>query len=502
MSTYQLGALGPGRNFTSLDGREVTEFAEWGYTYYKIPPGAVIGDGTIRDNRDCYGPYAGCYDAGPTSKQDGYDRLSSFWIDHVPTATDGGLLASINGHYFFQHYGAAWGADIVMSEVGENIDSIQAHVAFTRGAARQNGKPWGLDFSAWYGAFFRYYLGGQPWTGVTACPTCGHSDSLFERAYYLTYMSGASYLSEEGGAIYYWSGADPEADGGALPLSPIGQIAQEFAAFTRAHPDRGTPYVPTAVLLEEDHGMGLGFWYQNMPWDYLAMDAGDYATAALFNQNLWPDSFTVENNGDESGYLVNTQAFGDTVDVILEDAPEQVLEQYETIIVSGDVNPTPTLVAGLTAFVQGGGSLVLQDGVPAQVTIYDDIMGAGTGAGRLYLPYADPEHMQAALTAIYAASPITVSGNVEYLLNRLGTSSWIVTLINNLGVTKSSTTADPATIDPTQAQTVQVAANGGTINAASVSVLHGQVPTTQNGGSWSVTVPPGGVVIVQFSVGP
>ena len=201
------------------------------------------------------------------------------------------MLASVTGHYFFQHYGSAWGADILMSEVGENIDSVQAHIAFTRGAARQAGKPWGLDFSVWYGPYFRNYYAIDPWgAGVTACSTCGHSDSLFERAYYLAYMSGASYLSDEGGGIYFWSG-EPGDAGAALPLSPVGQLAQEFAAFTRANPDRGTPYVPTAVLLEAEHGMGLGFWYDDMPWDYLPMDPGDYATAALFDQNLFRTAY-------------------------------------------------------------------------------------------------------------------------------------------------------------------------------------------------------------------
>jgi hypothetical protein len=505
MGAYQLGAIAPGRTFTSLQGNPVAEFAEWGYTYYKIPPGAVIGDGTVRDNRDCYGPYTGCYDAGPTTKQEGYDRLHDYWLDHVPPNPDGGLLASINGHYFFQHYGATWGADIVMSEIGENIDSIQAHVAFTRGAAAQNGKPWGLDFSAWYGAFFRYYLGGSPFgSGVTACATCGHSDSLFERAYYLTYMSGASYLSEEGGGIYYWDGATASADAGPLPLSPIGKLAQEFAAFTRAHPDRGTPYVPTAVLLEENHGMGLGFWYQNLPWDYLSMDDGDYASAALFAQNLWPGSFEVMNSGNESGFLVNTGAFGDSIDVLLEDASEPVLQRYENLILSGDVTPSADLTSRLASFVQGGGSLVLQAGVAAQATtLYDALMSAGTGSGRLYLPNADPQAMQSTLQAIYAAkSPLIVNGNVEYLINRLSPSSFFVTLINNLGVTKSSTSPAAAVVDSTQAQSVSVSAAGGTIAAGSISVLHGGASATASGGGFSLVVEPGAVVIVQFSLGP
>ena len=44
------------------------------------------------------------------------------------------LFSSVNGHYCYQHYACEWGCDLVGSEVGENINSIQAHIAFTRGA--------------------------------------------------------------------------------------------------------------------------------------------------------------------------------------------------------------------------------------------------------------------------------------------------------------------------------------------------------------------------------
>ena len=43
---------------------------------------------------------------------------------------------------------AMWsGLTVIGSEVGENIDSIQAHFAFNRGAAQQFHLPWFIDFS-------------------------------------------------------------------------------------------------------------------------------------------------------------------------------------------------------------------------------------------------------------------------------------------------------------------------------------------------------------------
>lgn len=66
LSSLGLGSVG----LTDSSGRATTNYAEWDYTYYKIPPGQMIGDGTTRDNRDCYGNYSGCYPAGPTTKQE------------------------------------------------------------------------------------------------------------------------------------------------------------------------------------------------------------------------------------------------------------------------------------------------------------------------------------------------------------------------------------------------------------------------------------------------
>ena len=62
------------------------------------------------------------------------------------------------GHYLMHHYAAEWGAlSLIGSEVGENIDSIQAHFAFNRGAARQFHAPWFIDFSDWNAGNYHSY---------------------------------------------------------------------------------------------------------------------------------------------------------------------------------------------------------------------------------------------------------------------------------------------------------------------------------------------------------
>lgn len=57
-------------------------------------------------------------------------------------------MSALLGHYLMHHYSATWSSlDVIGSEVGENINSIQAHFAFNRGAARQFHLPWFIDFS-------------------------------------------------------------------------------------------------------------------------------------------------------------------------------------------------------------------------------------------------------------------------------------------------------------------------------------------------------------------
>ena len=103
----------------------------------------------------------------------------------------------------------AWGLDFppshrikaVGSEVGENIDSIQVHLAFTRGAAKQWSVPWFIDFSGWYTGHLpglvEFANGSHISSGNCGKPECdgingGHSVSLNMRAKHAIFASGAN----------------------------------------------------------------------------------------------------------------------------------------------------------------------------------------------------------------------------------------------------------------------------------------------------------------------
>ena len=61
-------------------------------------------------------------------------------------------LMDLIGHYFYSGLGLErGGATVVATEIQENIDSIQFHLALTRGVARQANLPWAVDVSPWLG---------------------------------------------------------------------------------------------------------------------------------------------------------------------------------------------------------------------------------------------------------------------------------------------------------------------------------------------------------------
>ncbi len=450
IAKYKLGGVG---TVAGTGNRPVRVFDEFDYTYYGIAPGAQIGDGTIRDNRDCYGPQQGCYQSGPASKDEAYGRLQSYWNNHLNPPQNALIKATV-GHYYFQHYAAEFGAHLVVSEVGEQITSVNAHLAFTRGAARQYGIGWGMDYSAWYGPAMRDYSDKKVW-GQYSGPNNGHSISLAKRVYYMSYMSGAQYFLEEAGGVYFFNGERLGSDG--LPqLSPFGEMAQEFAQFTATHPDRGDPYAHAAVLLEHKHGMGLGWFQSGKPWDYLATDTAYSWITAVFNA-LWPSSFLTQpvDNYPEANYMVRGP-FGETVDVLLENAALEKLKRYKILFLAGDLTPSRDLLSRLYEFLVAGGTVVIQ--YPQQ-SIFGELRGqtyqqnpiGNIATSRAYrYPYStgsviyllDGSAYDELLANLYwEKMPIRVQGNVGVMLNRLE-RSWVVTLINNTGVSKRPTTAE------------------------------------------------------------
>jgi len=254
------------------------------------------------------------------------------------------------------------------SEIGENINSINFHVAATRGAARAGAAPWLIDFSSWMAGFITDYTTPGFW-GPSSSPVGGHSPSLMRRSYYYSFVSGAGALVSEAGAVnFFLSAADPA----PFPLSPLGLAGADFSAFTRSGWDgsgveaaRGLPYAPVAIVLPVTTGVGLGWFYSSEAWDLFPLSEGEQRVD-LWLRTLWPGSFTVERDfgspRSESGYLVSGP-WGEGFDIVLASADGLRTGggAYRALIfVGGGEQPLPCDTAqALVDYVARGGFLLL-----------------------------------------------------------------------------------------------------------------------------------------------
>jgi hypothetical protein len=387
--------------------------AEWGYEFFNDVNNLFPVCGNLT---------ASGYASPPVNRSDAAQRVAAYWLCRAaaarnatttppppttsPLANDAGGVFSMAGHYFFDSVaGAAGGLGVSGSEIGENINSINLHLAWTRGAARQFAVPFTLDFSAWFQGYILDYSPPPGFWGSASSPVGGHSLSLFKRAYYASFVSGAGSIIAEAGAVNFFAGNETGKDGG-FPLSPLGQLGQDFYAFTHggvpapaivdSETIRGLPYVPLALLLPATAGLGIGFFYQAKSWDVFPLSPAEERVAAVL-ADLWPArSFTVMSEDgtavSESFYMA-ASAYGEGVDVLVDAglATSPVLlagngagVAYAALVFPGlGVEVDAALCTSLTAYILGGGAVWISA---------DDVLAA-------------PECWTPALTGVAALTP-------------------------------------------------------------------------------------------------
>jgi hypothetical protein len=360
--------------------------AEWGYEFFNNANNIFPVCGNLTE--------AG-YAAPPANRSEAQERVQLYWLCRAaaarattPNATLTSPVLSEIGHYLLGGHSALWGGvGVVGSEVGENINSINLHLAMTRGAARQFGVPFLIDFSPWMQGFILDYSSPGFW-GQASSPVGGHSISLFRRTYYAAFMGGAGRIVAEAGAVDFFF--ENTTANGTFNLSPLGEVGLGFARFAHGGGSaivspsgtndleawRGIPYVPVALLVELEHGMGLGFFYNGRAWDVFTLSQGE-ARIAAWLQCLWPNSFLVENDFHnpakaESDYMVGGP-YGDIADVLLPAAlPGAVSESYRAIFAVGIGSSLDAQLAATLAAAVGAGGLLVIDS--------DDITSAGAWA--------------------------------------------------------------------------------------------------------------------------
>ena len=220
---------------------------------------------------------------------------------------------TLTGHSWYSIVAAQLGGDLIGLETGENIIAMQAQIAFLRGAARQNERPFYVQPSQWFGGTVPHYEVGEDEyaaheldteavlkgiaSGGIRIPNGGHAPSLLQRMWVVGWLSGAAIVCPEACQSNFFVGTD-ESNWGKpfderIPLSPIGERAKAFFDVTRAHPDIGVPYAPFGVVLDEHAGFNGFPLTQPRPWNVLEPTWQD-REISLFWETAFPKSMYLD----------------------------------------------------------------------------------------------------------------------------------------------------------------------------------------------------------------
>lgn len=281
------------------------------------------------------------------------------------------------------HYYYEWGFRMVWVEQGVCLDNLQVTLAFLRGAARQHGAYFGIDFSSW---------GGLPDVSLPVFydeagrRQCGTDPSYLLEGWLTCALNGANFVFQEVSEHAYFLPRKSDKD--PIVLSDCGKKAEAFADFAlKRHPDRGEPHIPVAVMLEHDHGWNpMKFKAQHFVWggkvpyesgDYMIEHFFEYAypgykySAGSYEPGWNPEApwktfseyhSSLLSGGDMRPYnrgKITPSHWSDGVDVIIENASVEAMMRYPVIVLLGRLKVTPDLEKRLEAYVKAGGTLVL-----------------------------------------------------------------------------------------------------------------------------------------------
>ena len=351
-----------------------------------------------------------------------------------------------------EHLTAVWGAKLLSHETtnttvdGDDEYRWDVVPMFARGAARQFGLPWHWFIAIFMngytedGRFLNNSCTAYSWYNP-ACgsfsPKHGVSQSLNRRAFYLAYLSGANFVEMENWFSVF---LQKDAGTGKARLSPRGEDYRRFHDFTVAHPNRGTPYTPVAILVPLHQGCSFneGYaWahreYGYMPGD-LAVDSVLYTIIPGFERRK------AMKAGREAN-LHNTP-YALMYDVVCPDSgqdPEELLDvmkSYRALVLVGDYRDR-SFEPTLARYEAEGGRVVRIDpsalGPVDPVKTQNDVR---TGRRRF------PQVADALASLQRDLFPIVVDGSCEYGLNvgcgpkGRGTEKAWLWVFNNSGITK------------------------------------------------------------------
>ncbi|MFZ2656159.1 MAG: hypothetical protein WAX69_14605, partial [Victivallales bacterium] len=294
------------------------------------------------------------------------------------------MVAHSSALYVLHHY-YEWGFNAVWLERNVWFSNLNVSIAFQRGAARQYDGYWFNDFSAWGGLFITEHLPVH--YDEQGIRQGGGEESSYLRGWLMAFLAGSNFDFQEATEVGYFL---PWNDKSKSPeLSKLGIMAKGFADFAiRRHPDRGEPHVPFCLLLEHDHGWDapVDRKHEHVAWcGKVPYEDGDYMIENFFEAAFpgyktsgnsyertfdpsvpWKDEgeyFNLLKGGYDmrpftKGQLTSTR-WGDSFDVLLENASVDVLQKYPVITLLGRIQLNKELLEKLKVYVKQGGTLIL-----------------------------------------------------------------------------------------------------------------------------------------------
>jgi len=257
-------------------------------------------------------------------------------------------LVSLNfGHYFLKEGVYT----LIGAETAQALPNSQVYYSFIRGAGKQYGVPWFGNASVFNRWGWKVY-GVERKDGYGPGPTKGTSLNLLKRLMLNHIFYNCVFVGFES------SWFEGEA------LSPIGRIQQATKRWVKQHGEPGVMVTPIALMVDFFSGWSFprhlytGHVYR--VWGNLPYEPGDYLTDGALDL-LYPGYQNSSYFHDESGFISPTP-HGDSADCLLSDAPGWLLARYPLLVVASELSGGIEIRDKLSAYVEGGGRLVITAG--------------------------------------------------------------------------------------------------------------------------------------------
>lgn len=485
------------------------------------------------------------------NRRDAEKNLRSIWDYQRNLLFD--RVFGLSGQLDFPQYGLEWGGDLACMELAANSANFphRNNLLFTRGAARQYGKPWMLYLAYYYGACTsnskakKVAKKASQWSSGL---DFGIAPSLGRRLFYLSYYMGCNFLTFESQP---WGQVKQEPDGNCS-LTGNGEAIKDI--YTWAHSEageRGSCHTPILFLMDYHHGHAE--WSRGKTWKVwytLPFEDGDYMAEHFLRA---VDPFYGAEVGNVPPYSPNLHngELGDVFDVFFANPPsgvvnQEALDKYPVVVLLDDIRMSTELVKELRRYVRDGGTLIVNsaqcqgamnnprflgvkllpeyregDGLRIRKFIptgAKTLMTSTNGLpiltknnyGNGHVLLTTPAWMllkdkkeaspliKDILTRLQRETlPIHVDGDVEFLFNNMGNGSWKVVLINNKGVLKKPDESQESR-DMSYTATVTLRAPA-RVSAKEVLAKAPLTETVENNQKLiSLTVPPGEIRVVDI----